>query len=553
MEYSKLKFALYTRKSTEDSSKQVQSIPDQIKLMSEKAETLGIKLKPRKDVFQESKSAKMPGIRTEFSRLIKEIQDGKYNAVICWSTSRLARNPQESGVIQQLLQDGVLKCIVTNEKTYYPEDNAIIFAVEMGMHSQFVRDLMAGVRRGMHTKAERGIFPGVPPVGYKNDRENKTIVCDPDRFALVRQMWDLMLLGNYTVSEITRIADKEWGFRTLKRKKRGDKPLSISTVYSMLQNPFYVGYVRYSGKLYKGQHTAMVTQQEFDTVQSFIKRKNTARPQETELDERDPFPYRGIVKCGECGCLITYTRRVKQYKNGNSQVFEYCYCTRRRQDFVCTNRISISPQEMTKQIREEIAKYEIIDDFFQWACKYLREFDDAENSVQEHVFEAQTKTIKATENELRELNRMRYRLQVDDEFYKSEKQLLENRLVLLRGQFNDQEETNKQHRKKLEKYFNFARYAKEDFESDDDLKRKEVLSIVGQNLLFKDGLLWFEPIPYLTPLMPKYQKLKARYDDCQTWPEQRREAAIKSIISAWYAWQDSNLRPLAPQANALSS
>jgi len=25
------------------------------------------------------------------------------------------------------------------------------------------------------------------------------------------------------------------------------------------------------------------------------------------------------------------------------------------------------------------------------------------------------------------------------------------------------------------------------------------------------------------------------------------------VKSVWYAWQDSNLRPLAPQANALSS
>ncbi|HEY1645380.1 MAG TPA: hypothetical protein VGF75_03255 [Candidatus Saccharimonadales bacterium] len=76
-------------------------------------------------------------------------------------------------------------------------------------------------------------------------------------------------------------------------------------------------------------------------------------------------------------------------------------------------------------------------------------------------------------------------------------------------------------------------YAREDFEGDDDLKKKKVLSIVGQNLLFKGGLLWFEPIPYLTPIMPKYKKLKKRYDDVMTLPEQGREKLIADIISAW--------------------
>ena len=148
---------------------------------------------------------------------------------------------------------------------------------------------------------------------------------------------------------------------------------------------------------------------------------------------------------------------------------------------------------------------------------------------------------------------MRYRRQVDDEFYDKEKQDMENKLVLLRGQFEDQESANKRHRRLMEKYFNFARYAKDDFEGDDDLKRKQVLSIVGQNLLYQDGKLSFEPIKYLIPLVEKYPALQERYERVGTLPQQMKKEAVASIISDWYTWQDSNLRPLAPQANALSS
>ncbi len=194
-----------------------------------------------------------------------------------------------------------------------------------------------------------------------------------------------------------------------------------------------------------------------------------------------------------------------------------------------------------------------MDDFFKWACQYLDEFNESEIAVQERVYATQVKTIATIENEIRELGRLRYRQQIDDEFYESEKQELENRLVTLRGQFQDQEEYNKQHRRLLDKYFNFARYAKEDFVSDDDLKKKEVLSIIGQNLLLKDGVLEFEAIKYLVPILEKYPALEKEYLKVQTYPEQMKKDAIASLISAWYTRQDLNLRPLVPETNALSS
>lgn len=105
----------------------------------------------------------------------------------------------------------------------------------------------------------------------------------------------------------------------------------------------------------------------------------------------------------------------------------------------------------------------------------------------------------------------------------------------------------------LEKYFNFARYAKEDFEGDDDLKKKEVLSIIGQNLLMQDGKLVFEPIKYLTPIVEKYPKLEEQFNKAKTSPEQIKKDAFTPLIKLWYTRQDSNLWPSAPQADALSS
>ncbi len=540
-----LKYGLYARKSNESEDKQVSSLEDQVVTMKRFAKDNGYRIAPNA-ILTESRSAKVPGVRPEFKRLIELIENGTINAILSYKSNRVARNPQESGLIQQMLIDGKIKAIVTKHKTYTPEENTLVFSIDAAQDTQFSRDLSIIVTERMKLKAERGVFPGKVPIGYKNVRESLTsdvriVVIDEERFAIVRRMWDCILTGQYSVSQIARIADKEWGLKTRKTKKRGGKALSISGVYAMFKKPFYMGVIKYGDvNNVEGTHTPMVTPEEFQRVQSIIRRKDAPRPSE-ETAKNDPFPYRGLVKCGECGCLITYLKRVVKRKNGNVHTYEYCYCTQKRE---CSQKMTVSkmtPQEMTTAIRKEISKYTIMDEFFQWTCQYLDEFHEDEAKNREAILNNQMKSIREIERDINDLQRALYKGKVDDAFYKSEKQELDDRLVVLRGQFEDQQNANKRHRQLLEKYFNFARYAKEDFESDDDLKKKEVLSIIGQNLLMQDGKLVFEPIKYLTPLVEKYPKLEEQFKQVQTSPEQMKKDALAPLIQLWYTRQDSNL------------
>jgi hypothetical protein len=77
----------------------------------------------------------------------------------------------------------------------------------------------------------------MPPVGYINDRLSTKIINDPERFYLVRQAWDLMLTGAYTVADIGRWLDSRV-FTTLRRAHSGGKPLAVSGIYRIFANPF---------------------------------------------------------------------------------------------------------------------------------------------------------------------------------------------------------------------------------------------------------------------------------------------------------------------------
>src|SRR3989344_4585425 len=148
-------YFLYARKSTDVEDKQVRSIDDQILVLRGLAKQEGLNII---EEFKESKSAKMPG-RIIFNEMIRRIQLGEAQGVICWKIDRLARNPVDGGQISWLLQQGVIRHIQTHDRSFLPTDNVLMMSVELGMANQYIRDLSANTKRGLWEKARRGHFP----------------------------------------------------------------------------------------------------------------------------------------------------------------------------------------------------------------------------------------------------------------------------------------------------------------------------------------------------------------------------------------------------------
>src|ERR1035437_6374501 len=200
-----MKYIIYCRKSTDSEDRQILSLDAQ------EREVLEIANKNNLDVvkiFRESMSAKSAG-RPIFEQMMKMIQTGKADAILCWKLDRLARNFMDAGKIIDLLQKSVIKEIRTFEGLHLPSDNVLMIAVQLGMANQYIRDLSVNVKRGNREKMSRGEWPNHAPLGYLNDKVNKTIIVDPKLSKYIPRIYELYLTGTHGFEEITKIINAE--------------------------------------------------------------------------------------------------------------------------------------------------------------------------------------------------------------------------------------------------------------------------------------------------------------------------------------------------------
>lgn len=523
-------YFLYARKSSESEDRQVQSIDDQLDRLTKIAADLDLHIA---DVYTEARSAKKPDNRPLFSEMLRRIEKGDAEGILCWQINRLSRNPIDSGLLSWMLQQGILKSIQTMDRQYLPDDNVLLFSVESGMANQFIIDLRKNIMRGMEGKVGRGWFPALAPLGYVNDKASRTIRKDTERFDLVRKMWDLMLTGSYTPPQIRMIANKQWGFRTPGRKRAGGTELSNSVMYKMLGNIFYTGLFQWRGQQYPGKHDPMITLPEYDRVQMLLGKKGRPRP------KNHHFAFTGVIHCGECGAMHTAEEKTKLIKaTGSIKTYVYYHCTRKKKGVECSQRKSLGVHELEKQVEEEIEKYTILPEFRDWALEDLSERNGKDTTDRETIQAMRQKSLVESQKELDNLTRMRYRNLIDDETFVRERNALKNNIVQHKARLQECENPNERWLDLSESTFNFAAYARKAFVVGTLEQKKEILVALGQNPTITDKKLSIEGSDWLVPIGEKYPELEAEYERLELTREPitaMQKEALSSLRLRWWS------------------
>lgn len=364
---TKVRYCLYARKSTESEERQVLSIDSQIKEMLLLAERENLEIVTMK---RESHSAKETGQRPIFNEIIEEIRAKKYNAILTWAPDRISRNAGDLGKIVDLMDAGLLHEIRTYGQKFSNNPNEKFLLMILGSQAKLENDNRGvNVKRGLRTRVEMGLWPGVAPLGYLNQKhmdKKCQVILDPLRAPVIKKMFEKVAYEKYSGRKIYNWLRHELNFYT-----RGNKPLTLGGIYRILENHFYYGTFespRKSGNWYQGKHEPIITQELFEKAQAQLKRDNIQR-------ENKEFAFTKLFTCGYCGSGISAEEKWKALKDGTHAKYIYYSCSRAR-DRNCKNKyireedlitellkildkVSINELGMRQKLEDEIARFNI--------------------------------------------------------------------------------------------------------------------------------------------------------------------------------------------------
>ena len=362
----KIKYCLYSRKSTEADDKQVLSIESQVKEMLAVAEREKLFVA---EVKRESHSSKEVGQRPVFKQLLSEIREGKYNGILTWAPDRLSRNAGDLGAVVDLMDQKLLVEIRTYGQRFTNNPNEKFLLMILGSQAKLENDNKAvNVRRGLRTRCEMGMRPGVPPTGYliNPDRNKKCeTILDPARGVVIKQIYEKVANDGWSGRKIFY-----WLKDDIRFKTRSGKPLTLSNVYLILKNTFYYGDFEFpvgTGNWYKGKHEPVITKELYDAVQAKMVSERVIRSEGKE------FAFTKLITCGLCGSGISADEKFKKLKDGTVNRYVYYGCTKFRDKFCkcgyiredllieqlekVFDKVSLDEIGMKERIKEELEKH----------------------------------------------------------------------------------------------------------------------------------------------------------------------------------------------------
>lgn len=526
-----IKYFAYVRKSTEGDERQALSIESQMDKVREFFSGLDIV-----EVMEEKHSAFSPYNRPVFAEMIKRIRKGEASGIISWHPDRLSRNEIDASTITYMVRTGVIHDL---KFASYNFDNSpegiMMLQLALSQSQYFSSKLGKDVKRGLEKKVSLGWLPGVAPEGYLNDvrleKGQRTLITDKKRAPILRRAFELFLTGNYNAQEVLNKLNNDWEYTTRVKAKTGGRPLSRSTWYKMLSNPFYTGVIIYNGKESPGKHKPIISLDEFNRIQELLGLRGGKR----NIKKLD-FMYSGTFTCGFCGCSVTAERKTKYIKDSNEvRSYHYYHCTHKRKESGC-KEASVEEKELEKQIKQELKKLEMHPQFLSLALDYLEKNKKKEVETDKTVKIDVKQDITNLEDQLSELNSMRMKKMIDDADYLIERTKLKVEIDKL-SQANIKVKPSKAELVELTKEnFIFCAQALKEFDKGDKKTRNSIIRKLGSNQTIIDKNISISYHKWLIPLRNNIEKFNTELAGLEPryfGEYQRKNEALTSLSLRW--------------------
>lgn len=172
--------------------------------------------------------------RNEFQRMLHDAEQHRFECVIVWKIDRFGRDRQDIALSKMKLKKAGVRLLYAEESVPEGPEGIILESVLEGLAEYYSADLRQKIVRGMRETAKKGQYCGAPlPIGYTVDDE-KHIIVDEEKAAVVREAFWMHNAGAQT-KELVEL------FRKHGVTGQRGKPITQAVIYRMLRNEKYLG------------------------------------------------------------------------------------------------------------------------------------------------------------------------------------------------------------------------------------------------------------------------------------------------------------------------
>lgn len=279
-------------------------------------------------IEEDGKSGRKSQNRDAFQRMIATAKTTPkpFDVIVLWKFSRFARNQDESTFYKSLLRK---KLGIDVESVSEPLIEGMYGRlIEMIIEWQdefYSVNLSAEVMRSMRSRAKKGLYNSKMPLGYCKEPDGIPKIVESEAH-IIRTIFSMYTSGydkNYIVRHLN-----ELGFKTA-----SGKVFDSDAVKYILENPFYIGKVRWNRRAGSGtnrlkdksewiiadsQHEPIIDIATWDAAQ-----ERTALLMQTRAHYAHPVSHTkhwlsGMVKCSICGKSLSYKQGYVPKRKGKS-------------------------------------------------------------------------------------------------------------------------------------------------------------------------------------------------------------------------------------------
>jgi site-specific DNA recombinase len=332
------------------------SIPAQREAGKRKADSLEADIVD--EFIEPGRTATSIDKRPAFQEMVNWVKTQKdIDYVIVYHFNRVFRDSVDAGLTKRDLKKVGTRIVSTVLDMGESPESAMVESIIHAVDQYQSQASGADIRYKMGQKVKNGGTVGQAKLGYRNvrdyvdGREIRTIDVDPERGPLVTEAFELFATGQYTATQVLKRLTAA-GLTSRPTKRRPAQPIQPSTLYDLLADRYYLGYVTYDGEEYPGRHEPLVTAESFERVQRVLALHGGGGTRQ----RRHHHWLKGLLWCARCGRRVIITPA-----KGNGGLYFYFLC-RGRQDRRC-DQPYLKVYEVEAAVEHHYATVRLTDDF----------------------------------------------------------------------------------------------------------------------------------------------------------------------------------------------